>query len=125
MEDPTQGVSWAVLSNFAHPKTHFGLMWAKTMIWPYLGLRGSSRNSEGTCPKYNPPPPPPPTHTHLVVSTPQNGLNAPLDPRFAPTAVLVAPFWAVGLIVGQTRDLAVCWAPFSSYILNWWFQWPK
>ena len=33
---------------FCPPKPCFGLMWTKTVIRPYLGLRGSNLNSEGT-----------------------------------------------------------------------------
>ena len=61
----------AVLCHFTHPKPYFGLIWAKTMTWPYLGLRGSNLRSAGTVPRYNPP--------LFVVSTAQNGPNAPLD----------------------------------------------
>ena len=49
------GPCWTrVLSRFTHPKPYFGLMWAKTVLWPYLGLRGSNLNSEGTFPSCNP-----------------------------------------------------------------------
>ena len=63
-----------VFSRFAHLKPYFVIMFAKTVIWPYLGLRGSNLSSEGTFPRYKPP--------LLVVSFPQNGPNAPLDPSF-------------------------------------------
>ena len=66
-----RGPFGSVLSRFAHPKPHFGLMWAETVIWAYLGLRGSNRISEGTFSRYNPP--------FFAVPTPQNGSNAPLD----------------------------------------------
>ena len=33
-----QGPFGAVLSRSAHPKPHLGLMWAKTLTWPHLGL---------------------------------------------------------------------------------------
>ena len=52
--DRTGACLRTVLSRFAHSETHFGLMWVKTMIWPYLGLRGSNCNSEGTSPRYKP-----------------------------------------------------------------------
>ena len=29
-----------------------GALWGKTLIWPYLGLRGSSRTSEGILPTF-------------------------------------------------------------------------
>ena len=67
MGDPIWGIPWAIWGRFAHSKPHFGLMCAKTVIWPYLGLRGSNCNSEGTFPRYN---------------MPQNGPNTPLDPSF-------------------------------------------
>ena len=35
-------------------KPYFGLMWAKTVIWPHLGPRGSNLNHEDTFPRYKP-----------------------------------------------------------------------
>ena len=79
---PNVGRTMGHLGPFAHPKHHFGRMWVKPVVWPYLGLRGPHCISEGPCPRHNPPPPPPPQHTLFVVSTPQNGPNAPLEPGF-------------------------------------------
>ena len=50
-----QGPFWAVLPTL---NSISGSLCAKTMIWPYLGLCGSNRKSEGTFPRCNPPPPP-------------------------------------------------------------------
>ena len=102
MGDPTWGVPWAIFSHFASfcpPQPHFGLMWPKTMVWLYLGLRGIMCNSESTSPRCKPP--------LFVVPTPVNGLNAPHGPQFWPLAVPVAPLWVVRLVVEQNRDLAV------------------
>ena len=48
------GPFWVGLSRFAQPKPYFGLLCAKSVTWPYLGLRGSNPNSQGTCPRYKP-----------------------------------------------------------------------
>ena len=46
-----RGPRRAILSHFAIPKPHSGLiMGTSAIIWPYLGLRGSNRNYQGTFP---------------------------------------------------------------------------
>ena len=65
----------AVLSRFAHPEPHFGLMRAETVIWPCRGLLAQISIPRALVPGTTPPP-----HTLFVVSTPQNGPNTHLDP---------------------------------------------
>ena len=117
MGDPTRGVPWAISGRFAHPKPFCGLTWAKTVIWPYLGLCGSILRA--LCPGTSP--------LLFVVSTTQNGPNTPLDPsvgsrlsRETRHGAYHGPFPAFGshfayprphfgLIVHQNRNLAVSW----------------
>ena len=53
------------------PNPILGSLWAKTVIWPYLGLHGLNRNSKGTSPRSSLP--------LFVAYTPQNRPDAPLD----------------------------------------------
>ena len=77
--------------HFAHSKPHMGSLCARTVNWPYSGLRGSKRNHEGTVPRYTP--------SRFAVSTPGREFGRALR-EFGRPIVHLAPLCHVACGLG-------------------------